>query len=74
MIDYAILVGSDYYIGLEKIGKVTATQILAFFSKWAVKGQTNQHDILETFKQFMKKEEIKLIHPRHTFYSSIVLF
>lgn len=47
----AMLVGSDYTVGIEGIGPVTAIEILAYFSDKSNKPET-EADIAETLRKF----------------------
>lgn len=47
----ALLVGSDYTVGIEGIGPVTAIEILAYFSDPSNKPKS-EDDIVETLRKF----------------------
>lgn len=51
LIQMALLVGSDYTVGIEGIGPVTAIEILAYFSDKSNKLE-NEADIAETLRKF----------------------
>ncbi len=51
LIQMALLVGSDYTVGIEGIGPVTAMEILAYFSDKNNRPET-EADIAETLQKF----------------------
>lgn len=53
LIQMAMLVGSDYTVGIEGIGPVTAMEILAYFSDKSNKPET-EADIAETLRNFKR--------------------
>lgn len=51
LIQMAMLVGSDYTVGIEGVGPVTAIEILAYFSEKSNKPET-EADIAEALRKF----------------------